>query len=115
MPALDKKLKHDIDVVVDRLVIKPDLGNRVADSMEVALGLTDGIAVAELADKKKMMKTPSALYFQPALPALSQASPLKKLSRVCFPLTIRLALVLRATGWARSFSSTRLPLCPTVV
>ena len=53
VPALDKKLKHDIDVVVDRLVIKPDLGNRVADSMEVALGLTDGIAVAELADKKK--------------------------------------------------------------
>lgn len=52
VPALDKKLKHDIDVVVDRLVIKGDLGNRVADSMEVALGLTDGIAVAEMADKK---------------------------------------------------------------
>jgi excinuclease ABC subunit A len=53
VPTLDKKLKHDIDVVVDRLVIKPDLGNRVADSMEVALGLTDGIAVAEMADQKK--------------------------------------------------------------
>ena len=52
VPALDKKLKHDIDVVVDRLVVKPDLGNRVADSMEVALGLTDGIAVAEMADSK---------------------------------------------------------------
>ena len=52
IPALDKKLKHDIDVVVDRLVVKPDLGNRVADSMEVALGLTDGIAVAEMADGK---------------------------------------------------------------
>ena len=52
VPALDKKLKHDIDVVVDRLVVKPDLGNRVADSMEVALGLTDGIAVAEMADGK---------------------------------------------------------------
>ncbi len=51
IPALDKKLKHDIDVVVDRLVIKPDLGNRVADSMEVALGLTDGIAVVEMADQ----------------------------------------------------------------
>ena len=53
VPALDKKLKHDIDVVVDRLVVKGDLGNRVADSMEVALGLTDGIAVAEMADKPK--------------------------------------------------------------
>ena len=52
VPALDKKLKHDIDVVIDRLVVKPDLGNRVADSMEVALGLTDGIAVAEMADGK---------------------------------------------------------------
>ena len=50
VPALDKKLKHDIDVVVDRLVIKDDLGNRVADSLEVALGLTDGIAVLEKAD-----------------------------------------------------------------
>ncbi len=52
VPTFDKKLKHDIDVVVDRLVVKPDLGNRVADSMEVALGLTDGIAVAEMADSK---------------------------------------------------------------
>ena len=83
--------------------------------MEVALGLTDGIAVAELADKKKDDEDAERIIFQPALPALSQASPLKKLSRVCFPLTIRLALVLHATGWARSFSSTRLPLCPTVV
>jgi excinuclease ABC subunit A len=52
VPPLDKKLKHDIDVVVDRLVVKKDLGNRVADSMEVAIGLTDGIAVAEMADSK---------------------------------------------------------------
>lgn len=51
IPPLDKKLKHDIDVVVDRLVVKPDLGNRVADSLEIALQLTDGIAVLELADK----------------------------------------------------------------
>ena len=53
VPALDKKIKHDIDVVVDRLVVKPDLGNRVADSLEIALQLTDGIAVLELADKKE--------------------------------------------------------------
>jgi len=52
VPPLDKKLKHDIDIVVDRLVIKPDLGNRLADSLEVALGMTDGIAVLEMADKK---------------------------------------------------------------
>ena len=68
VPALDKKLKHDIDVVVDRLVIKPDLGNRVADSMEVALGLTDGIAVAELADKKKDDEDAERAVFGRCLP-----------------------------------------------
>ena len=50
VPALNKKLKHDIDVVVDRVVVKADLGNRLADSLETALGLADGIAVAENAD-----------------------------------------------------------------
>ena len=62
-PAIDKKIKHDIDVVVDRLVIKPDLGNRVADSMEVALGLTDGIAIAEIADKTKKGEAPERITF----------------------------------------------------
>ncbi|PZU88389.1 MAG: excinuclease ABC subunit A [Chelatococcus sp.] len=52
-PALDKKFKHDIDVVVDRLVIRPDLGARLADSLEQALDLTDGIAVFEYADEKE--------------------------------------------------------------
>ena len=46
-PTLDKKYKHDIEVVVDRLVVRPDLGNRIADSLETALALTDGIAIAE--------------------------------------------------------------------
>jgi excinuclease ABC subunit A len=49
-PSLDKKYKHDIDVVVDRIVVKPDLGNRLADSIETALGLAEGLAVAENAD-----------------------------------------------------------------
>ncbi len=49
-PALDKKLKHDIDVVVDRLVVRPDLASRLADSIETALSLSDGIAIAEFAD-----------------------------------------------------------------
>ncbi|MSO77265.1 MAG: excinuclease ABC subunit UvrA [Alphaproteobacteria bacterium] len=48
--ALDKKKKHDIDVVVDRLVVRPDLGNRLADSFETALGLGDGIAAVEHAE-----------------------------------------------------------------
>ena len=50
-PALDKKYKHDIDVVVDRIVVREDMKARLADSIETALGLADGLAVAEFADK----------------------------------------------------------------
>ncbi|MCS0496977.1 excinuclease ABC subunit UvrA [Ancylobacter sp. MQZ15Z-1] len=50
-PALDKKFKHDIDVVVDRLVVRADMASRLADSFETALGLADGIAVIEFADE----------------------------------------------------------------
>ena len=62
VPALDKKYKHDIDVVVDRIVIKKSLGNRLADSFETALELADGIAVAEMADAKKT-KDPERIIF----------------------------------------------------
>ncbi len=58
-PKLDKKFKHDIDIVVDRVVLpkagpdgtRADMKSRLADSFETALGLSDGIAVVELADK----------------------------------------------------------------
>src|SRR6201994_2697368 len=49
-PALDKKLKHDIEVVVDRIVVRREMGNRLADSLEQCLKLADGLAVVELAD-----------------------------------------------------------------
>lgn len=62
-PALDKKFKHDIDVVVDRIVVKPDLGNRLADSMEIALQLTDGLAVVEMADAKNADGEPEKIVF----------------------------------------------------
>ncbi len=51
VPALDKKYKHDIDVVVDRIVVRGDLATRLADSMETALRLADGLVIAEFADK----------------------------------------------------------------
>src|SRR5690554_851439 len=41
VPALDKKLNHDIDVVVDRIVVRSDMGARLADSLETALQLAD--------------------------------------------------------------------------
>ncbi len=49
-PALDKKFNHDVDVVVDRVVVRADLAARLADSLETALKLADGLAVVELAD-----------------------------------------------------------------
>jgi excinuclease ABC subunit A len=61
-PTLDKKLKHDLDVVVDRLVVREDIKTRLADSFETALKLADGLAVVEFADgapeavKKEGMK-----------------------------------------------------------
>ncbi|GAA0293417.1 excinuclease ABC subunit UvrA [Rhodovulum strictum] len=48
-PTLDKKFRHDIDVVVDRIVVKPGLETRLADSLRTALDLADGIAVLETA------------------------------------------------------------------
>ena len=60
VPDLNKKIKHDIDVVVDRIVVRPDLGNRLADSFEIALGLADGIAVVEMADAPKDKKKDEA-------------------------------------------------------
>jgi excinuclease ABC subunit A len=51
-PSLDKQIKHDISVVVDRLVIKNDLGNRLADSIETALKLSDGLLLIQNADQK---------------------------------------------------------------
>jgi excinuclease ABC subunit A len=52
-PVLDKKLKHDIEIVVDRIVVKKDLGNRLPDSIETALNLADGLLIAEFADEKE--------------------------------------------------------------
>src|SRR6201994_1076954 len=43
-PTLDKKFPHDIDVVVDRIVVRPDIGQRLAESFETALKLAEGLA-----------------------------------------------------------------------
>ncbi|MFG1422205.1 excinuclease ABC subunit UvrA [Roseixanthobacter liquoris] len=62
-PALDKKFKHDIDVVVDRLVVRADIATRLADSFETALGLADGIAIVEFADEKDEDGAPRRIMF----------------------------------------------------
>ena len=62
-PALDKKYKHDIDVVVDRIVVREDIATRLADSFETALKLADGLAVAEYADLKEGEPLPERIVF----------------------------------------------------
>jgi excinuclease ABC subunit A len=53
VPTLNKKVKHDIEVVVDRVVVRADLETRLADSFETALGLADGLAFADNAETGK--------------------------------------------------------------
>jgi excinuclease ABC subunit A len=49
-PTLDKKYKHNIDIVVDRVVVREGLETRLADSLEASLRIADGLAAAEYAD-----------------------------------------------------------------
>ena len=62
-PALDKKLKHDIEVVVDRIVVKPDMASRLAESFETALELAEGLAVVEFADRAEGESEPRRILF----------------------------------------------------
>ncbi len=53
VPALDKNIKHDVSVIVDRLVMKSDVETRLAASLETALRLADGLAIIEKVDEKE--------------------------------------------------------------
>jgi excinuclease ABC subunit A len=50
VPSLNRKVKHEIEAVVDRIVVREGIAPRLADSFETALGLSDGVAYAENAD-----------------------------------------------------------------
>src|ERR1700722_18580813 len=50
VPALNRKTKHEIEAVVDRLVVREGISSRLADSFETALGMSDGVVYAENAD-----------------------------------------------------------------
>ncbi|VDC31904.1 UvrABC system protein A [Pseudogemmobacter humi] len=64
-PVLDKKFRHNIDVVVDRIVVREGLETRLADSFRTALNLADGIAVIEMADETAERKTYSEKFACP--------------------------------------------------
>ena len=143
VPALDKNVKHDIDVVVDRIVVRPDLAARLADSFETALQLSDdGIAAVEFADRPAALSPPPLGGGRPAegrseevadatplpdrererasgsssrrnSPAPSPASPSRRSSPGCSPSTTLTARARLATGSAPSSSSSPTSSCPT--
>ncbi|WP_435149755.1 excinuclease ABC subunit UvrA [Candidatus Pelagibacter bacterium nBUS_32] len=64
-PNLDKKLKHDISVLVDRIVLNSQLGNRLAESVETAVNLSNGLIFVEYEDEtlpQKFRKTEKLIY-----------------------------------------------------
>jgi excinuclease ABC subunit A len=74
--VLDKKYKHDISVVVDRLVMKPDLRKRLADSIETAVTLADGLVEIELVDESGKVLTFSERFACPVHgPSLVELEP----------------------------------------
>ena len=65
LPNLDKKLKHDISVLVDRIVLNSKLGNRLAESIETAVNLSNGLVFVEYEDEtlpQKFRKTEKLIY-----------------------------------------------------
>ncbi len=62
-PTLDKKYKHDVDVVVDRVVVREGTEQRLAESFETALELANGIAVAEFADLAEGETSPRRITY----------------------------------------------------
>ena len=101
---MDKKLKHTIEVVVDRIVVGGDIKTRLADSFETALRLTDGIAIVEFFDDKKVLTQKklrqNRLFFLKNLRVQYQALRLLKLNPVSFHSMPHKGRVLPVMVWA---------------
>jgi len=61
--ALDSKKKYTLDVVVDRLIVKTKMQNRIADSLELALSLSDGLVNIRVHDEKTEKNSPADIVF----------------------------------------------------
>ncbi|QGG46200.1 excinuclease ABC subunit UvrA [Heliorestis convoluta] len=53
--ALEKNKKHTIEVVIDRIILRPDIERRLADSLEIALALAEGIVIVDLIDQEELL------------------------------------------------------------
>ena len=94
-PTLDKKFRHDIDVVVDRLVVREGMETRLADSFRTALTLR---MASQFWKPFRAKATQSGSHFRKISPVLSAVSRSPKLNRDCFHLTPPLAHALIVTG-----------------
>ena len=90
--TLDKNIKHNIEIVVDRLVVKPGLEKRLADSIEMVLNQSGGLLVVDTMDG-------NVLNFSQSFPARTAGSAWKRSSPEVFPSTILLAPARSATAW----------------
>ena len=100
-PELDKKYRHDVDVVVDRLVIKEGLETRLADSLRTSLDLADGIAILEtLVENGEPLRHTFSENF--ACPVSGFTIP--EIEPRLFHLMLPSALVLTVMGWVLSYS-----------
>ena len=77
VPALNRKTKHEIEAVVDRVVVRDGIAPRLADSFETALAMSDGVVYAENAEPANAPCSPRVS------PARSAASPSRKSSLDC--------------------------------
>ena len=113
-PKLKKQEKHDIEVVVDRLTVKPSAKQRLTDSVETALRLADGLVVLEFVDLPEDDHAPgAALLRAPGLPERPPARRSTTSSRAPSPSTRPTAPARSAPAWASRRRSTRSWSCPT--
>ncbi len=79
-PVLDKKFKHDIEVVVDRIVVREGIETRLADSLETALKLADGMVYLDPADSPADPAPEPGKKGKPAKAVLADTSPLGRIT-----------------------------------
>ena len=68
--SLNKKVKHDISIVVDKIILNSKIGNRLADSVETALNLSNGLLIVEYENEtipKKLRKTETITFSSSSL------------------------------------------------
>lgn len=112
-PTLDKRYKHTIEVVVDRLAVKSTAKQRLTDSVETALQLASGIVIADLVDEPEGAPTASAASARRWRARTSTRSRSMTSSRGCSRSTTRSARAPSAPVSAPSSRSTPSCWCPT--